>query len=430
MLSHKDNELMCRVGPKTAMGRALRRFWTPFLQGSDLPVAGGDPRRVELLGQGFVVFRGADGVVGMLDEGCCHRGVSLALGRVEGCGIRCLFHGWKFAVDGTLIEAPNVADARFRDRVRARAYPVREAGGLIWAYLGPKDDVPPFPAWDWLSLPDAHRITSLHIVDCNFVQVTEGLVDSAHLGILHADGLSRADSLEIDYGHRVAQMSVDLAPRLELQETDSGFRYAAIRRSEERAGAFDTRVTQFVAPYFVFNANGDILTIMVPASDTRTLFFHVFWDAVNRIGEEPMRSQQLDFVGLDRLTLAHFGIALDTPELERPGFHNGFHQDRAAMRAGRSFTGLAGLIEEDVAMAVSSGPIRDRTTENLCPSDMAVAGLYKALLRLARADAPIVPDNAQDHLVRGWTLTLEPGDGWRGHVAEMETWRLAIPQPA
>ncbi|ATE64140.1 Rieske 2Fe-2S domain-containing protein [Rhizorhabdus dicambivorans] len=413
MLSHNENELICRVGEQTPMGRSLRHYWTPFLQSSDLIEAGGDPRRIELLGQSFVAFRGEDGVIGLLDEGCCHRGASLALGRVEGCGIRCLFHGWKFAADGTLLETPNIADPRFRKRIRARAYPVREAGGLVWAYLGPKEFEPEFPRWNWLKLPAANRVNSLHVLDCNYVQVTEGLVDSAHLSILHADGVARASDLELDYGARVSAMGKDLLPRLEIQDDESGFRYAALRVRDGEPGLRDVRVTQFVAPYSVYNANGDIVTIMVPATDTRTLFFHVFWDEEKPIGEEPLRSRQLDFVGLDRSTLCSFGIALDSPEADRPGWHNGFHQDRAAMRAGRSFTGISGIVEEDAIMAIGSGPIRDRTLENLCPSDLAVAGLYRALLSVARAEPGWIVSAEQDDVVRGWTATLDEGRNWR-----------------
>lgn len=413
MLSHNENKLICRVGAQTPMGRSLRHYWTPFLQSSDLIEAGGDPKRVELLGQSFVAFRGEDGVIGLLDEGCCHRGASLALGRVEGCGIRCLFHGWKFAADGALLETPNVADPRFRERIRARAYPVREAGGLIWAYLGPKEFEPEFPRWTWLNLPAANRVNSLHVLDCNYVQVIEGLVDSAHLSILHADGVARASDLELDYGARVSAMGKDLIPKLEIQDSESGFRYAALRVCDSEPDSRDVRVTQFVAPYSVFNANGDIVTIMVPATDTRTLFFHIFWDEEKPLGLEPLRSRQLNFVGLDQNTLRAFGIALDSSEADRPGWHNGFHQDRAAMRAGRSFTGMPGIVEEDAIMAIGSGPIRDRTLENLCPSDLAVAALYKALLAVARAEADRIVSAERDDLVRGWTATLDDGQNWR-----------------
>jgi phthalate 4,5-dioxygenase oxygenase subunit len=109
MLSRENNEMICRVGPGTAMGKAFRRFWVPALLSEELPAPDGDPRRVQLLGEDFVAFRDSEGKVGILDEYCCHRSASLALGRVEAGGIRCIYHGWKFAVDGTVLETPNVA---------------------------------------------------------------------------------------------------------------------------------------------------------------------------------------------------------------------------------------------------------------------------------------------------------------------------------
>src|SRR5437868_2681183 len=129
MLSREDNELMCRVGPGTGMGEVMRRTWMPALLSSEMPERGGDPVHVELLGENFVAFRDGDGNIGLLDEHCCHRGASLAVGRVEKCGIRCIYHGWVFAADGQVLETPNVADPRFKERFKAKSYPVREAGG-------------------------------------------------------------------------------------------------------------------------------------------------------------------------------------------------------------------------------------------------------------------------------------------------------------
>ena len=129
MLTYAENELMCRVGPGTGMGAALRRYWLPALSSSKLSEAGGDPVHVQLLGENFVAFRDAEGRVGLLDEACCHRGASLLLGRVEGCGIRCIYHGWKYAVNGKVLETPHVPDGKFKDRIRARAYPVRCQAG-------------------------------------------------------------------------------------------------------------------------------------------------------------------------------------------------------------------------------------------------------------------------------------------------------------
>ena len=136
MLSKQDNEIMCRVGPDTPMGKAMRRFWLPAMQASELLDRDSEPRHLELLGEHFVAFRDTNGNVGILAEACCHRGASLLIGRVEDCGIRCIYHGWKFAHDGTVMETPNVNDPRFKERFRQKAYPVKEAGGLIWVYLG------------------------------------------------------------------------------------------------------------------------------------------------------------------------------------------------------------------------------------------------------------------------------------------------------
>ena len=134
MLSTKDNELMCRTGRDLPMGKAMRHFWIPALLSSELPKPDCDPVHVELLGENFVAFRDSEGKVGLLDEMCCHRGASLTLGRSEACGLRCIYHGWLFAADGTVLETPNIADPSFKSRFKAKAYPVREAGGLVDLY--------------------------------------------------------------------------------------------------------------------------------------------------------------------------------------------------------------------------------------------------------------------------------------------------------
>ena len=202
MLSAKDNETMCRVGPGTPMGTAMRRYWTPAMQSSDLPEPGGDPRRVVLLGEAYVAFRCEDGTLGFLAEGCCHRGVSLALGRVEGCGIRCIFHGWKFAPDGELLETPNVWEPNFKNRVRAKSFPVREAGGLIWVYLGPKELEPPFPHYRWFDVEEKNRINVYLVEQCNYVQTMEALWDSSHLNILHQRGLEAGGGSDLEFGKK------------------------------------------------------------------------------------------------------------------------------------------------------------------------------------------------------------------------------------
>ncbi|HKX79034.1 MAG TPA: Rieske 2Fe-2S domain-containing protein [Novosphingobium sp.] len=386
MLTAAQNDRITRTGPNTALGKAVRRYWVPAMVAADLPEPGGDPVRVTLFNEDFVVFRAADGALGILDEHCRHRGASLMLGRVEDCGIRCIYHGWMFAPDGTVLETPNVADPKFRERFKANAYSIREAGGLAWVYLGPAESEPPLPEWPWFELPACNVIATRHYHHCNFVQVIEGLVDSSHLGILHGNALGVSLGNDLTYAQKVSAMQFDKAPSIEVQPTDFGFRYAAIRQIDGKPAA---RITAFAAPFTVVNPNGDVVTIVVPARDDLTMFFHVFWDESRPLGEEPMRGEHLRFIGLDTDSLEEIG-ALQRDDQRKAGLANGFYQDRGAMKGNASFSGLPGLIAEDVVVSVASGPTRDRTVEMLSVSDLAVAQLYRTLLAVADAGEALV----------------------------------------
>lgn len=414
MLNPAQNEKITRTGPETALGRGVRRYWVPALTADQLPEAGGDPVRVTLFNEDFVVFRAGDGTLGMLDEYCRHRGASLMLGRVEDCGIRCIYHGWKFGADGKVLETPNVADSTFKTRFRARAYPIREAGGLAWVYLGPEGQEPALPHWPWFDLPSANVIATGHFIGCNFVQVLEGLVDSSHLGILHGNALGVSLDSDLAYAQKVSTMQFDKAPRLEAQPTGFGFRYAAIRRMGERDTA---RVTSFVAPFTVVNPNGDVVTIVVPARDDLSIFFHVFWSETHALGHDPLRSEHLRFIGLDPESLERIGVRRpDDPRA--PSLGNRFHQDRGAMERRESFSGLPGLIAEDVIISVASGPIRDRRFERLSAADLAVSHLYRTLQAVADAgetgkDPPGIAVDPQHDGARGYDLDDLAGVDWR-----------------
>jgi len=416
MLTHTDNELMCRVGPGTGMGVAMRRYWLPALSSSELPTAGGDPVSVELLGEHFVAFRGSDGRVGLLDEGCCHRGASLLLGRVEGCGLRCIYHGWKFAADGKVLETPNVPDPKFKDRIRARAYPVREAGGLIWTYLGPRELEPRFPEWPWMQVTPVHRINAMALIKCNYVQIVEGLVDSSHLSVLHITPLSQADRSTLDFARKTEHMAFDAAPRIEAELTDFGFHYVALRElASGEETRTEARVAAFISPCFIANPNGDLFFAVVPVNDTTSRFYHVWWNPERNIGEEPLRSEQLKFVGLDDEALTRYGLTPETIDTaQRPSRENRWHQNRDLVRQGH-FTGIHSFTQEDIAVTVSGGEIRDRSKEMLSIADLAVGRLYRVLLntakRVANGQPPIAvePDTQG---IRGANGTLSPGTHW------------------
>ena len=182
MLGTEDNEQITRVGPCTLMGALLRQYWVPAMLSSELPRPDCPPVRVLLLGEKLIGFRDSAGRVGLLANLCPHRGASLFYGRNEGCGLRCVYHGWKFDVDGRCTDMPSEPpDSNFKDKVRAKAYPCVERGGLVWAYLGPREVPPPLPDLEATQLPGGENHALAYQRNCNWLQGMEGDIDTAHM---------------------------------------------------------------------------------------------------------------------------------------------------------------------------------------------------------------------------------------------------------
>ena len=168
MLSREENELITRVGQGTPMGDTLRLYWLPALLSREIPEPDCPPARVRLLGEALVAFRDTNGRIGLIQELCPHRLASLYFGRNEECGLRCVYHGWKFDVDGNCVDMMNEPDDyQFKHKIRATAYPTCELGGVIWAYLGPDDKKPPLPEFAWTQVPQSHRHVTKVIQECN-----------------------------------------------------------------------------------------------------------------------------------------------------------------------------------------------------------------------------------------------------------------------
>src|SRR5579883_3592673 len=243
MLTREENELITRVGPGTPMGDVLRRYWMPALLARDIPEPDCPPVRVKLLGEELVAFRDTDGHVGLLEEYCPHRLASMFLGRNEECGLRCVYHGWKFDVEGTCVDMPNEpATSRFKEKVRMQSHPTVELGGVVGAYLGPVGKRPRPPAMEWLRGGDDQHFVSKTWEYCNWFQAMEGGIDTCHSSFLHNNDLSRRGIRQID-----------TAPRLEVEPTDYGYRYSSTRDLGERGNY--VRVYQFVAPFQQFRGH-------------------------------------------------------------------------------------------------------------------------------------------------------------------------------
>ena len=186
MLTREENELLTRVGPGTPMGALMRCYWLPALLAEELPAPDCPPVRVRLLGEDLVGFRDSEGRVGLLGAHCPHRGASLYFGRNEECGLRCVYHGWKFDVTGQCVDMPSEPpESSFKQKVRPTAYPCVEKGGVIWTYMGPPAEQPPLVDLEWIRAPAGHCHVSKTYQECNYLQGIEGGVDTAHSSFLH-----------------------------------------------------------------------------------------------------------------------------------------------------------------------------------------------------------------------------------------------------
>ncbi len=408
MLSAVDNELITRTGPGTPMGELFRRFWLPVALAAEVGPAVAGPTRVNVLGEQLVAFRSADGAVALLEAACPHRLANLFWGRNEGDGLRCVYHGWKFAPDGHCTDQP--AEPRpFCDRVRARAYPVREAAGLLWSYLGPPGAEPPFPRWEFAAVGAGHVYASKRLQLCNWLQNLEGELDSAHVQILHA--------------HAVGTLVSEAAaapPRYQVERTDVGLLAMAVRSSP---GADDTaywRVTPYLMPCFTIipAPPGGPLTFTgaVPVDDVTMLGFTVTWNPHAPLTDEQLRVCREDDVLHVRVDPATF-----LPVVNRG---NDYHIDRAAQAAG-SMTGIPGLRTQDLAVQEDQcGPISAREREHLGSTDRAIVATRRLLLDTARALAagtePTQPHCADGYRCRSVAVEVSADREWSAIVADAQ----------
>jgi phthalate 4,5-dioxygenase oxygenase subunit len=419
MLSAEDNNLLCQVEGAAPMGQLMRRQWLPIALLEEVPLADGAPVRARILGEDLVVFRDTRGRVGVLDEYCPHRRASLVLGRNEDCGLRCLYHGWKVDVDGTVLEMPSEpAVSGMVQKVKHRAYPVREWGGFVWAYLGPVGTVLEFLPPPWAPTEQTRVTIAKAIIPCNWAQILEGAIDSAHSSSLHSsdmvparvDGAKATDKLWL-------RPSTDKSPRLQVQMTDYGFRYAAIRRPLQNAATHDyVRTTVYVAPATVLippNNLYNVANVNVAADNGSTVFYFLAW---GNPAHTPDTAAWRSFLGQT------VGVDLDPEYRPLRTVKNAFMQDRVAMKAG-NFTGITGFPNQDIAMWVTMGKVADRSNERLGASDLAIVEFRRQMLRelqdFQRGETPIgTAMKSVSPEVCSFQTILPKSSDWRAHAAQ------------
>ena len=363
MLSQEDNDLLTRVDGDAPMGVMIRQhWWIPAARSANLE-PDGKPLRVRLFGANYVAFRATDGQLGFFDEACPHRGASMALARNEDNALRCIYHGWKFSVEGVTVAVPTQPgnEAEYCKHVPLKHYPVRESSGILWVWLGKGTQPPPLPRLPFIDLPPENMVVFRQKVPANWLQGVETTMDSAHLGVLHQSWLVGFGDIEFS--------SVNMAPVYHVAYKPFGFRYAAVRAlKDERAYV---RTNAFVMPWYgIVSPNqsavqGGSVFFSVPIDDENIWY----WQMTYRCNERLVPNKTHLFEDAD-----------SWPPLPPGPPEDNWGQDREAMKNGH-FTGFTQMLgTEDFAVIMSMGPISDRTQEFLGAGDGAVLAVRRCLM--------------------------------------------------
>ncbi len=410
MLSREDNELLCRVGSGTPVGAMLRQYWVPALMSSELPERDGAPVRVRLMGENLIAFRVTSGKIGLIQNHCPHRGASLFFGRNEEEGLRCVYHGWKYSCEGHCVDMPSEPEeSNFKSKIHATAYPCVERNDIIWTYMGPRQTPPPLPDIEPNMLPRGEYAVQKVLRECNWFQGLEGDIDTSHLGFLHLGAIKPEQTTPgtFDY-YNVA----DRAPKYEVVDTEFGTSYGAYRPAE--ADTYYWRIAHFLFPFFTMIPTGILgmqvlVRAWVPVDDEHIMFWSIAAPR-SRVGSGAAGGAAGLNAGGRAVAAAGarpggFEFLPDSPDWLgkfrlAQNKDNDYLIDREAQRT-QSFTGIAGIHQQDQAVTESMGPIYDRTQEHLGTSDAMVIRTRRRVINAARAlrDNAVTPPGVDNPAV-------------------------------
>ena len=413
MLTVEENELLTQSGAETPMGAYFRRFWQPVALSKEISETDGAPVRVTILGEELVAFRDSEGRIGLVDRHCPHRGADLFFGRNEECGLRCVYHGWKFGADGKAMDLPNVpSGVRMHDTVSIKAYPTREYGDFVWAYLGPADgEIPDVPQLEFGQVEDSKRYVMKQRIECNWVQIMEGDLDTSHFSFLHmpAPSLKTAENKDTNSPNRHLEwMRRDGQPKFDLLDHDVGFVAGGARETDD-PGDLYWRTTQFMLPshgtgpatvpgetYYGFT--------LVPTMDDGCWMYCYAWNPERDLHEAE----------LVKLKEGH-GIFAEVGSDYMPfrNRSNDYQIDRELQKH-QTYTGVKGTAEQDIMIQQSQGWIADRTRENLTATDAAVVHFRRLLIGEAKALAeegtePSAPHDPEAYCTRPGAWVTDSG---------------------
>jgi len=400
MLAHEDNELLCRIGPGTPMGNLFRQYWLPALQSVELPEPDCDQVRVKLLGEELIGFRDTSGRVGLLENSCPHRGASLFFARNEQNGIRCIYHGWKFDSTGQCIDMPNEpAQSNFKDRVRATAYPCVERGGVVWAYMGPRETPPPLPDIEGNMQPDSSVYSQIR--NCNWMQALEGDIDTVHFSWLHA-GHVKPEDAGSDF---MRYLTEDRSPTFAALDTPWGTSYAAFSPATESENY--CRCAHFLFPCYTMTPPGLMMAnrksrAWVPMDDDHVIWFSM--TAPSLVPDDMLATKN----GVQLAGRSGGGRGGDVLHEHSTDWYgrfrlvaeasNDYLLDRNDWKEGNTFAGLPSVSLEDHVVTETMGTIYNRRRENLGTSDAMIIRTRNRLIQAAEAfeKEGIVPPGVDD----------------------------------
>jgi phthalate 4,5-dioxygenase len=374
MITPEQNVLMTASGPGTPMGELFRRYWIPAMLAEELPRPNCPPVQVQLLSERLIAIRDTDGRIGLMDEFCAHRGVSLWFGRNEENGLRCSYHGWKYDVTGQCVDVPSEpASSGFCGKIKLKSYPCVEAGGVIWAYMGPSAEQPPAPAFEWVGLPSSHVFLSKRWQESNYLQAMEGGIDSSHVSFLHRCDLDR-DPLHRNTSGAKFTRSTNTV--FDILESPGGLLIGARRDADP--GQHYWRVTQWLMPWYTlippYKGNALNGHAWVPMDDHNCMAWTMTFHPVR-----PLTTEEVELMKQGAGVHAELVPGTFRPLANRT---NGYLMDRAAQEANLTYSGIRGLAMQDAAIQESMGAIQDRNKENLVSTDNAI---IMARLRLRKA---------------------------------------------
>lgn len=404
MFSKEDNSLLVTSEANTVMGNYLRCYWHPVALSEEIAEPDSPPIRVKIMGEDLLLFRDSQGKTGLIEPFCAHRGADLFFGRNEDCGIRCIYHGWKYDVHGNCIDMPNVPkDAAYHGKIKIKAYPTREFADMVWAYMGPTDEEPSeLPQLEVGLVPKDHRYVTKRLVECNWTHSMEGALDTAHFSFLHmpAPTFTKDDNTNIAADEkRIRWLRNDPAPRFSIIDHAVGFMIGGARNADP--GDHYWRLTQFMLPTHSITPSAMPNETYygytwVPIDDHHCWTYVYAWNPDRPIPADELQNYKKGGYG----QFAELGAGY-IPIRNRNNNYLMSREDQKNI----SFTGVKGIAEQDQMAQESQGYIVDRSKENLTPTDIGIIRFRKLLMQEAKNYAkgikPLAPNQASEYCIRG-----------------------------